>query len=226
MVLPVIGIADHNTLAGVVRAYMELEVPSRARRAKTSNGSRLVFRDGTPGFWSIRATAALMAGCASRSPGQAWRLDHQPEKGECHRSSLRPLGCRSPAFDLDAAASFRDGESADALDRCTRRADGVWLAASLFYRGDDRRRLVRLQRIASTAGVPLLIATNRVRYNHPARRPLQDVLTCIREKTTIDDHRQAARSQCGALSQAGGGNGAAVSRYPARRSRRPCGLPA
>ena len=40
-------------------------------------------------------------------------------------------------------------------------------------------------RIAATARVPLL-ATNEVLYHHPARRPLQDVLTCIREKTTID----------------------------------------
>ncbi len=31
-----------------------------------------------------------------------------------------------------------------------------------------------------------LLATNEVLYHHPARRPLQDVLTCIREKTTID----------------------------------------
>src|SRR2546430_11715950 len=65
------------------------------------------------------------------------------------------------------------------------RADGVWLAASLIYRGDDRRRLARLNHIAVAAKVPLL-ATNEVLYHHPARRPLQDVLTCIREKTTID----------------------------------------
>ena len=44
---------------------------------------------------------------------------------------------------------------------------------------------MRLQRIAAIARVPLL-ATNEVLYHHPARRPLQDVLTCIREKTTID----------------------------------------
>ncbi len=42
-----------------------------------------------------------------------------------------------------------------------------------------------LHRIAAAASVPLL-ATNEVLYHHPARRPLQDVLTCIREKTTID----------------------------------------
>ena len=65
------------------------------------------------------------------------------------------------------------------------RADGVWLAASLLYRGDDKRRLARLHRLALAAKVPLL-ATNEVLYHHPARRPLQDVLTCIREKTTID----------------------------------------
>ena len=46
------------------------------------------------------------------------------------------------------------------------RADGVWLAASLFYRGDDKRRLARLQRIATAAGVPLL-ATNDVLYHDP-----------------------------------------------------------
>jgi error-prone DNA polymerase len=65
------------------------------------------------------------------------------------------------------------------------RADGVWLAASLLYRGDDRRRLTRLKRTADHARVPLL-ATNEVLYHHPSRRPLQDVLTCIREKTTIE----------------------------------------
>ncbi|MFZ1968835.1 MAG: error-prone DNA polymerase, partial [Bradyrhizobium sp.] len=61
----------------------------------------------------------------------------------------------------------------------------VWLAASLLYRGDDRRRVARLRRIAAHAGVPLL-ATNEVLYHDPSRRPLQDVLTCIREKTTIE----------------------------------------
>jgi error-prone DNA polymerase len=72
------------------------------------------------------------------------------------------------------------------LERLQRsRADGVWLAASLLYRGDDRRRLARLQRIAAEAQVPLL-ATNEVLYHHPARRRLQDVLTCIREKTNIE----------------------------------------
>ncbi len=81
---------------------------------------------------------------------------------------------------------FEAAKALGVLDRLQHsRADGAWLAASLLYRGDDKRRLARLHGIAAKAGVPLL-ATNEVLYHHPARRPLQDVLTCIREKTTID----------------------------------------
>src|ERR1700749_4465032 len=43
-----IGIADHNTLAGVVRAYKELDHPEVKRPPKLLIGSRLVFIDGTP----------------------------------------------------------------------------------------------------------------------------------------------------------------------------------
>ena len=63
--------------------------------------------------------------------------------------------------------------------------DRVWLAASMLYRGDDHRRLARLAAIAGEAGVPL-IAVNDVLYHAPERRPLQDVVTCIREHITID----------------------------------------
>ena len=62
----------------------------------------------------------------------------------------------------------------------------VWLAASMPYRGDDGRRLRKLARIAREAGVPL-IATNDVLYHTPERRPLQDIITCIREHKTLDE---------------------------------------
>ena len=183
--LPVIGIADHNTLAGVVRAYIELENPKVKFKPKLLIGSRLVFMDGTPDILAYpRDRAAYGRLCQLLTRGKRGK---ETEKGECH---LR----------LDDLLEFAEGqlvavllphriEGAKALDVLGQlqrsRAAGVWLAASLLYRGDDGRRLVRLQRIAATAGVPLL-ATNEVLYHHPARRPLQDVLTCIREKTTIE----------------------------------------
>ena len=55
----------------------------------------------------------------------------------------------------------------------------------MLYRGGDRARLARSAAIAHEAGVPL-IAVNDVHFHHPDRRPLADVLTCIREKVTID----------------------------------------
>ena len=64
--------------------------------------------------------------------------------------------------------------------------DRVWLAASMPYRGDDRRRLQMLARIAEEAGVSL-IATNDVLYHTPERRMLQDIVTCIREHKTLDE---------------------------------------
>src|SRR5262249_12016658 len=61
----------------------------------------------------------------------------------------------------------------------------VWLAAGMLYRGDDARRLARLAAIAAAARVPL-IAINDVLYHVSSRRPLQDVVTCIREHLTLD----------------------------------------
>ncbi len=46
--LPRIGIADRNTLAGVVRAYAELDNPEVKHKPKLLIGARLVFTDGTP----------------------------------------------------------------------------------------------------------------------------------------------------------------------------------
>jgi error-prone DNA polymerase len=50
--------------------------------------------------------------------------------------------------------------------------------------GRDKRRLSRLADIAKGANIPLL-ATNDVLYATPEQRPLHDIVTCIREGTTI-----------------------------------------
>ena len=59
------------------------------------------------------------------------------------------------------------------------------VAASWLYRGNDNARVERLDRIARANGCTIL-ATNDVHYHAPDRRPLQDVVTCIREKVTIE----------------------------------------
>ena len=62
----------------------------------------------------------------------------------------------------------------------------VYLAARHIFRGDDRARIDALAGLAAKTRTPL-VATNDVLYHTPERRPLQDVLTCIREHCTIDE---------------------------------------
>ena len=81
----------------------------------------------------------------------------------------------------------------------------------MLYRGHDRARLARRTALAREAAVPL-IAVNDVHYHHPDRRPLADVLTCIREKITIDRAGRKLSRQCRAPPEAAAGNGAAVPR--------------
>jgi error-prone DNA polymerase len=187
-----IGIADRNSVAGVVRAYSAAEelneligkTSANAARLKIAVGARLVFADGTADILAYprdrlswgRLTQLLTVG---KSRG---------EKGECvlfladlleHIANLNLILLpprRLNARELDATLA--------ALKRAASR-QSVWLAASMLYRGDDTRRLTRLAAIAERALVPL-IAVNDVLYHVAERRPLQDVVTCIREHVTID----------------------------------------
>ena len=106
------------------------------------------------------------------------------EKGECILS-------------LDDVADHREGiafiawqgEDLDAFEgELPRLREAIpslrHVAASWLYRGDDNVRIERLDRLARAHGCTI-IATNDVHYHTPDRRPLQDVMTCIREKVTI-----------------------------------------
>ncbi|MGJ4949228.1 error-prone DNA polymerase [Bradyrhizobium sp. HKCCYLS20291] len=186
--LTAIGIADHNTLAGVVRAYSELNNDKLSYKPKLLYGARLVFTCGTPDILVYpRDRAAYGRLCQLLTRGKRGSDLDKVAKGDC-RLTFEEL------FD------FIDGQllvlmpphrfDEDALGKVIARlkdspAEGVWLAGSLLYRGDDRRRLARLARLAASAKVPL-IATNDVLYHHPSQRMLQDVLTCIREKASIE----------------------------------------
>ncbi len=61
----------------------------------------------------------------------------------------------------------------------------VWLAARFIFDGEDRRRLRLLKALAAETGARL-IATTEPLFHVPERRALMDVITCIREKTTLE----------------------------------------
>ena len=61
----------------------------------------------------------------------------------------------------------------------------VSVAACANACGEDARRLWQVAKLAEQSSVPL-VAVNDVHMHLPARRPLLDVLTCIRARCTVD----------------------------------------
>jgi len=84
-----------------------------------------------------------------------------------------------------ARASSDDGIFEARLAALARAAPGrTFLAGVHHHRGDETRRLALLAELGARAGTPL-VAVNDVFYHAPERRPLADVLTCVREKCTL-----------------------------------------
>ena len=172
-----IGIADRNSLAGVVRAYEAWDKHDAATRPQLLVGARLVFTDGTPDILAYPKDRAAYGNlCRLLSLGKS-----RAPKGECFLS-------------LNDLKKYRDGlllivmSGAD-LDGVqpvlTALGPETWLAAAMLYSGEDRRRLRQLQRLAREARVPL-IAINDALYHHSDQRELQDIVTCIREHVTLE----------------------------------------
>ncbi|HVY19991.1 MAG TPA: error-prone DNA polymerase [Bauldia sp.] len=194
--LAAIAIADRNTLAGIVRGHVILRTMAEEAAAKGDPapqiryvvGCRLSFRDGTPDIFAWPTDRAAY--------GRLCRLLTQgnlrAEKGQCHLdlADLLEWGEDIILGVMDTSTT-PEKERAGALDLAATLASlstafpgNVRLMASCTYTGNDSRRLARLARIAEAGDVPLM-ATNDVHYHQSDRRPLQDVVTCIREKTTL-----------------------------------------
>src|SRR3979490_2125282 len=127
--LPVIGIADHNTLAGVVRAYKELENHEIKYKPKLLIGSRLPFIDGTPDILVYpRDREAYGRLCQLLTRG---KRGDDTAKGECHLKLDDPLEfSKGQLLVLTLPHRFEPEKAIKVLDRLPRpRADGVWLAA-------------------------------------------------------------------------------------------------
>ena len=78
-----------------------------------------------------------------------------------------------------------DSEFTDRLSALVRAAPHrTFLAGVHYHRGDEPRRLGLLAELGERLGAPL-VAVNDVFYHAPERRPLADVLTCVREKCTL-----------------------------------------
>jgi error-prone DNA polymerase len=170
-----IGIADRNTLAGGVRMHSAC----KGVGIRPLIGCRLDLAD----------APSLLAYPVDRDGyGQLSRLlslgKMRAEKGECELS-LNDIIDHSGKIAFIAWPNEDFEEFETELPRlCNALPSLRHVAASWLYRGNDNVRIERLDRLARKHGCTIL-ATNDVHYHAPDRRPLQDVVTCIREKTLI-----------------------------------------
>jgi error-prone DNA polymerase len=177
-----IGIADHNSLAGVVRAHLFLRNNKEsAGDFRVITGARLVFRDGTPDILAYPRDRAAY--------GRLTRLltdgNREAPKGECHltRDDLLRYIESLQLIVMNAGAP----DDSDFLAKLCDAAPGrVWLAATASYGRNMRADLARRAQLARTHHLPLL-ATNDILMHAPERRALADVVACIREGVTLDN---------------------------------------
>ena len=209
MGISAIAITDHNSLAGVVRAHgaakdaglkflvgcrLEFEIqhplpPSGYSPGKDAEGERTFSPSraawgSTPQGGGGVSTISLSTYPTTRAAyGRLCRLltlgQRRAIKGECHltfddvcahaEGSIFAL----PQDHIEHLATIKQHLKAP-----------LYVALSCRYDGRDKQRLAHAAQIARQNKIPL-IASNDVLYHHAARRPLQDVLTCIREKTSI-----------------------------------------
>jgi error-prone DNA polymerase len=192
-----VAVTDRNTLAGIVRAFQAArEINKTIDRLNESVGEGI---QKAPPFQLIVGARldfvdAPSVLCLPEDRAAYGRLSQmltdgkrRSEKGKCTLS-------------LDDLFAYGDGQQLIALpgnppDRAfkeflqklrRRFGDRVSIAARHLYRGDDAKRLVKLADLAHLTKVPL-VATNDVHAHVPNRRPLQDVLTCIREGCTVEE---------------------------------------
>lgn len=190
-----IAITDRNTLAGVVRAH----VACREKNIKLIPACRLDLLDG-PSLLAYptdkdaygRLSALLTLG------------NMRAEKGSCHISrsdvyahskgmifTLVMPGVLNRKFQYEDSFISAIAQYREALGK------QLYLAATRTYLGNDDKLIFRISQLSERFDIPV-VATGDVHYHHPSRRELQDILTCVREKCTIQEagfrlHQNAER---------------------------------
>ncbi|WP_299393932.1 error-prone DNA polymerase [Pelagibius sp.] len=190
--LPALAITDRNSLAGVVRAHaaarevgLQLLVGARLiPEALEETGSAEKGPEKEPEVLCFpRDRAAYGRLCRLLTLGK-----RRAEKGGCRFSFEEMI--EHGDGQVFVVLPSEDGEVEAVATRLRALVAAfpgdVFLGARALYGGSDARRLQALAALARATGVPLA-ACNDVCLHAPERKPLLDVVTCIREHCTIDE---------------------------------------
>jgi len=190
-----IAITDRNTLAGIVRAHAS----AREKDISIIPACRLDLLDG-PSLLAYptdrdaygRLSALLTLG------------NMRAEKGSCHLSradvyahSVGMIFTAVMPGVLNRHFSFEDSFIAAIAEYREALGNQLYLGATRSYLGNDDKLIFRISQLSKFYSIPV-VASGDVHYHDPSRRELQDVLTCVREKCTIEEagfrlHQNAER---------------------------------
>ena len=173
-----LALTDECSLAGIVRAHLA----ARNAGLKLIAGSEMTTRDGLKlvflaqnrdGYGNLSALITLARRRAAKGDYSLQRHD---------LNAVSPSGALPDCLVLwvpGAQPSVADGRWLAGCfpGRC-------WLAVELHAGPDDAARLAELQALGAACGLPL-VAAGDVHMHVRARRPVQDVLTALRLKTTV-----------------------------------------
>jgi len=171
-----LAVVDRNSLAGIVRAH---------EAAKTTGvrlivGCRLDLTDGMSLLVYPTNRHAYSRLCRLLSIGKK-----RGGKGLCHLE-WADVVAHGDGLIAVLVPDLADEDCAFRLRRLREGfGDRAYLALSLRRRPNDHLRLHELSNLATRMLVPTVV-TNDVLFHEPARRILQDVVTCIRHNVTID----------------------------------------
>ncbi len=190
-----LALTDECSLAGVVRAHLatreaglklivgsEISIPQgdlspRPRSlAGAVDGLKLVFLAcNREGYGNLSALITLAR--------------RRAEKG-AYALQRHDLNVVSPSGAVpDCLVLWVPGDSPSAADGrwlAEHFPGRAWIAVELHAGPDDAARLEALQALGAASGLPL-VAAGDVHMHVKARRPVQDVLTALRLKTTVFD---------------------------------------
>ncbi|MBS7563823.1 error-prone DNA polymerase [Mucilaginibacter sp. Bleaf8] len=179
-----VAITDRNSVAGIVRAH----AAAKTQGMRIITGCRLDLIDG-PSLLAYptnieaygRLSALLTTG------------NQRAEKGKCYLYKADVFDSKQgivfiilPPERLNSLFDFEAAFESDVADYKQHIKNNLYIAATRTYQGNDHKRLFRINQLSERYQIPM-VATNDVYYHDLSRRELQDILTCVREKCTIQD---------------------------------------
>lgn len=179
-----IAITDRNTLAGIVRAH----AAAKRLGIRLIPGCRLDLLDGPSllAFPTNLEAYSLLSNLLTIG-------NRRTEKGKCDlykmdvyeyskgiKFIVLPPTALNDEFDFDEPFKKVLKEYSNTL------SGQLSIAASRLYNGDDSKQIYRISQLSRQFGVPMIV-TNDVHYHISERRELQDIVTCVREKCTINN---------------------------------------